>query len=460
MEMIDAYAVAAAISLGTLAALHLLAWRGQHQRWYVSFGISYLVATLIYAFDPLTRPIGERPNPYATAMALPALILLVDGMVDYVGLTGRVARRLRVGAIVMGVVYGAVALPGIVQRLAGFVMLSSFLAAVALLALWAMRREPRSGHGLVFMASMLYPGVVLAAGLGWIPVILLRYAVAVPLTVTGMTMLTTSLMRARRRADQELHRATEAEAAVRELNESLEHRVAERTAELRDMVTGLEGFNRHVSHDLRGPLGGIAGAARLADQALQRGDSAFAGRVLPVIAQQAESAVQLLAALLSLARVSDAKMTPQRLALDALVQETLAQLRSTHPESATVPVTIHSPLPDVEADPALLRQVYVNLVGNAIKFAGASGAPQVEVGAEQQSGEAVFYVRDNGVGFDNAKAQQLFEPFQRLHGAAYPGHGVGLSIVKRIVQRHGGRVWAHGAPGQGATFFFTLGGPR
>jgi signal transduction histidine kinase len=116
-------------------------------------------------------------------------------------------------------------------------------------------------------------------------------------------------------------------------------------------------------------------------------------------------------------------------------------------------------MPRVRGDPELLRQVFTNLIGNAIKFANRSQHPQVEVSTEARDGEAVFMVRDNGIGFDPASAQRLFKPFQRLHDRSYEGFGVGLSIVKRIIDRHGGRVWAEGSPGQGASFYFTLGHP-
>ena len=116
-------------------------------------------------------------------------------------------------------------------------------------------------------------------------------------------------------------------------------------------------------------------------------------------------------------------------------------------------------LPTVNGDPELLRQVFSNLIGNAIKFSNRSQRPQVEVATLARDGEQVFIVRDNGVGFDPAAAQRLFKPFQRLHDRSYEGFGVGLSIVKRIVDRHGGRVWAEGQPGQGASFYFTLGTP-
>ena len=114
-------------------------------------------------------------------------------------------------------------------------------------------------------------------------------------------------------------------------------------------------------------------------------------------------------------------------------------------------------LPAVTADPGLLRQVFVNLLGNALKFTRDAVAPQVEVGATSQHGQTVLYVRDNGVGFARESATRLFEPFQRLHGTHFQGSGVGLSIVKRIIERHGGRLWAESTPGEGSTFFFTLG---
>ena len=123
-----------------------------------------------------------------------------------------------------------------------------------------------------------------------------------------------------------------------------------------------------------------------------------------------------------------------------------------------MPVQVGS-LPTVEADPGLLRQVYVNLIGNALKFSREAAEPRVEVGAFAQAGGHVMFVRDNGVGFDSDKAEHLFEPFQRLHRGNFTGHGVGLSIVKRIVERHGGRVWAQSRPQHGATFYFWLGPP-
>jgi signal transduction histidine kinase len=456
-EITDAYALAGAVSMGAQAALHGVAWRRLHRRWCASFAAAYLLGTLVFAFEPLTRPVDNRTNPYATVLGLATALLLVDGMIDYVGLDRRWARRLRAGALGTAAIVLATWLAGWLTRLSGAAVLGGYLGVLALLALWVARREPGSGHGLAFLAMMMFPALVLAAWRGWFPVNLLRYAVIVPTVIFGMTMLTTGLLRAQRQANDEVQRAERAEATLRSLNESLEQRVALRTAELHELVSGLEGFNRQVSHDLRGPLGGIAGASRLADEALQRGDTKTVARMLPLITAQAESSVQLVAALLELARVGEAPFAPKRLALEALVREALAQLHLAAPHSDAVAITVATPLPEVEADPDLLRQVYVNLVGNAMKFSRGASAPRIEVGALEDGGERTFYVRDNGVGFDADRARNLFEPFQRFHDARFPGHGVGLSIVKRIIQRHGGRIWAEAVPGQGATFYFTLG---
>ncbi|KQY85438.1 ATP-binding protein [Pelomonas sp. Root1444] len=251
----------------------------------------------------------------------------------------------------------------------------------------------------------------------------------------------------RKRAAQELRFA----------NETLEQRVLQRTAELRDVIEGLESFNRSVSHDLRGPLGGIAGAARLAQEFVvsQQPDKAI--KFLQVIAAQAETTGHLVDALLALARASEASLSVEPVDMDALAAEVVASLRRL-PDEASPPVVIE-PLAAIAADRKLVRQVLVNLIGNALKFASETPQPRVQVGMATTDGAPVFFVRDNGVGFDADKAQRLFRPFHRLHDARFEGSGVGLSIVKKIVERHGGKVWADSTPGQGATFYFSFGWP-
>ena len=250
-----------------------------------------------------------------------------------------------------------------------------------------------------------------------------------------------------------------AAAQLREINETLEQRVDRRTADLREVIEGLESFNRTVSHDLRGPLGGIAGVAKLAREYIARGDAVKAEQLLQIIVSSAGTAEKLVGSLLAMARAADATMHRQPVDTHALVHEVLVALQP--PDAPALAVAL-LPMPTVQADPILLNQVFVNLISNALKFSSASSqAAAVEVGAidDQVRGTPVFYVRDNGVGFREIDAERLFKPFQRLHGAQFEGFGVGLSIVKRIVARHGGEIWAEESPGGGATFLFTL-GPR
>ncbi len=252
-------------------------------------------------------------------------------------------------------------------------------------------------------------------------------------------------------ADSEAKRAE-----IAALNQDLERRVAERTNDLQEMVSGLESFNRSVSHDLRGPLGGITGLAQMASQALERGDDSVARRVLPMIAKQSELSTNMLTSLLTLARVGDATMKRQPVALDAMVHEVVDQIALATPGRPMPEVVIHD-LPTVKADPELLRPVFVNLIGNAVKFTAQSEAPRIEIGARhQESGATTVYVKDNGPGFAPEAASHLFEPFVRLHASKFEGHGVGLSIVRRAISRHGGRVWADAHPGLGACFYFAL----
>jgi signal transduction histidine kinase/CheY-like chemotaxis protein len=258
-------------------------------------------------------------------------------------------------------------------------------------------------------------------------------------------------------ADQLQIEVKERERTARDLqiaNETLELRVAQRTAELREIIEGLESFNRTVSHDLRGPLGGIAGVAELARDSVASGDTAQAERMLALISKSATTTEKLVSTLLALARATEAVRDIQHIETQVLVNEVIQSLQPAGVSEA-LPITVGA-LPPVSADPGMLRQVFVNLLTNALKFAGNAAEPRVEVGAMTEPGRTVFFVQDNGVGFSREQAQRLFKPFQRLHGARYEGFGLGLSIVKRIVDRHSGEIWAEAAPGQGATFYFCM----
>lgn len=247
------------------------------------------------------------------------------------------------------------------------------------------------------------------------------------------------------------------QAEIGALNEQLEQRVHERTVDLQEMVRSLESFNQAVSHDLRGPLGGISGLAQLAAQALERNDDSLARSALPAIAKQAITTEHMLNSLLTLARVGDAAVARQDVQLGYMVQEVIDQLAMSKPAQAMPRFVLHE-LPTLQTDPALLRPALLNLIGNAVKFSAKSTQPVVEIGAlhGEDNGFRTIFIKDNGPGFDPGAVDRLFTPFVRLHGDQFDGHGVGLSIVRRAIHKLGGGVWAKAQPGQGATFYFTL----
>lgn len=251
-----------------------------------------------------------------------------------------------------------------------------------------------------------------------------------------------------------VERRLAAEALVK-ANETLEHRVQLRTAELNETIEGLETFNRNVSHDIRGPLGGIASAAKMAQDLIEADEKARAIRLLKAVAAQASMTEKVVESLLALARTSNVTLQTRSVDMNILLSEVIESIRLAR-SAGSIPV-VPTPLPKIEADLELARQVFVNLIGNALKFAAEASKPSVEVGVVESAGQPIFFVRDNGVGFDSEQAKRLFKPFQRLHDNRFEGSGVGLSIVKRIIDRHGGKVWAEGIPEKGATFYFSFG---
>ena len=239
-------------------------------------------------------------------------------------------------------------------------------------------------------------------------------------------------------------------------NAALERQVREHATEMETTNRELDAFTRSVSHDLRSPLNVVLGFSSLL---VSQPDSPLSEAQRNWLVQIERSALQmnqLIDALMRLSHLGRQALALQTVDLAALVRHVVGDVQRQDPQRS-VAVQVGE-LPQTLADPSLLRQVFVNLLSNAFKFTRHSQPARVEIGCNLQGSERVFFVRDNGSGFDSTRAERLFEAFQRLHrGDEFEGNGVGLSIVQRIVQRHGGRIWAEAVPGQGACFFFTLG---
>jgi len=246
-----------------------------------------------------------------------------------------------------------------------------------------------------------------------------------------------------------------AEDEIRQLNAELEQRVRDRTAELEATNKELEAFSYSVSHDLRAPLRAIDGFStallRHYPQVLDDRGKDYLNRVRAA----AQRMAQLIDDILGLSRAGRVEMRVERVDLTEMAADIVADLRKTQPKRR-VEVTIE-PGMVVTADPHLLRIALDNLLGNAWKFTANRDAARIEVGAIEQNGERVYFVRDNGAGFDATYADKLFSPFQRLHSdVEFPGTGIGLALVRRILRRHGGTIWAEGAVDEGAVFYFTV----
>ena len=250
-------------------------------------------------------------------------------------------------------------------------------------------------------------------------------------------------------------RRRQAEEEIRRLNEELEARVKARTAELEFANREMEAFSYSVSHDLKAPIRAIQGFSRMLVGEHAAKLDAEGLRLLQVVCDNTTLMHHLIDDLLALSRLGRLQIRKSVINLTAMVRQIFDQLRTQTPER-DLRLTVGD-LPPALGDQSLLNQVMMNLLGNAVKFTKSRETAVIEVGGRTEGKEDIYYVKDNGVGFDERYADKLFGVFQRLHdGEEFEGTGVGLSIVKRIVQRHGGRVWAEGKVGEGATFYFAL----
>lgn len=245
-----------------------------------------------------------------------------------------------------------------------------------------------------------------------------------------------------------------AEQQIKQLNENLEKKVVERTRQLEAANQELESFSYSVSHDLRAPLRAVNGYAVMLKEDFQDKLGEEGNRVINVITHNARLMGQLIDDLLGFSRMSRKEIVGIKIDMEALFK---VCVRETIERQPVLPqIIIHKLLP-CYADINLLRQVVLNLVGNAVKYSSKAEQPIIEIGCIKDAEKRIYYVKDNGVGFDMKYSKKLFGVFQRLHSSQeFEGTGVGLALAKRIINKHGGSIWAESAPGDGATFYFSM----
>ncbi len=256
------------------------------------------------------------------------------------------------------------------------------------------------------------------------------------------------------RAAAELQQKTTNEA-LSQLNQSLEARVKQRTAQLEAANQELESFAYSVSHDLRAPLRAVDGFSRILQEDYGDRLDDEGNRFLKIVRDNAKRMGELIDDLLNLSRLNRKEMVRRSISINDLIQQLLNEF-TLELTSRQIEFVL-ADLPDCQADVSLLTQVWINLLSNAIKYTGKTENALIEIGFQIIDEETVYFIRDNGAGFDMKYADKLFGVFQRMHlERDFEGTGIGLAIVQRIVQRHGGRIWAEAAVNQGATFYFTI----
>jgi light-regulated signal transduction histidine kinase (bacteriophytochrome) len=243
---------------------------------------------------------------------------------------------------------------------------------------------------------------------------------------------------------------------IRNLNASLKIRAAE----LESSVKELDSFSYSVSHDLRAPLRAIDGFSKILEEDYAAILDVEGRRVIGVIRSEAQRMGRLIDDLLTFSRLGRQRVESVAIDMNAMARRVFDELVAMEP-GRTIHLNLH-PIPPAFGTEAMIRQLWINIIGNAVKFTGKRNVAEIEIGfTTGESGEHVYFVKDNGAGFDMRYVDKLFGVFQRLHTSEeFPGTGVGLALVMRIINRHGGRVWAEGEMNKGATFHFTIPDPE
>lgn len=342
--------------------------------------------------------------------------------------------------------------------LRGPIATAGMLIVGAAWLVWEWWRDRWVGQLVVASALLIHPVLVVAAHSAGLDVVQFRQLTPLPIVLIYLFLMTLILQRDARLLARELQERERAEADLKQLASALDQKVRERTARLEEINQGLRTFSGMVSHDLRGPLRTIHGMSELARESIEQGQPALALPMVRKVGHEALRASRMVGDLLSLAQADQQQLHKTDVDFTALVHQCVARLAQEYP-CALAQVRVDA-LPLVPADAGLMEHVVLNLIGNALKYGHAVPDLQVRVRAEREA-EAEgamwrFSVSDNGPGFDPARAEELFKPFTRLVDAHVPGTGLGLTVVRRAVRQHGGRVGASAAVGEGATFWWTL----
>lgn len=239
------------------------------------------------------------------------------------------------------------------------------------------------------------------------------------------------------------------------LNEELEDRINIRTSELQIANKELEAFSYSVSHDLRAPLRAVSGYSKILKDNYESKLDTEANRIIDRINANSKTMGKLIDDLLAFSGMGKKEVTNHSIDMKFLVESCIEELLQNNPENKWR-IRIHS-LPACEGDSGMIKQVWMNLLSNALKYSAKTKNPEIEIGSKDDQFMHIYFIRDNGVGFEMEYIHKLFGVFQRLHSNdEFEGTGVGLALVKRIINKHNGDVWAEASPGKGATFYFSL----
>lgn len=429
-------------------------WR--YARWLAGSAVIYGATLGVMRVAELSGVVDQR----MAAIGLPLSSLLAIGM-----LAAGLQAHFRPGGVPAHQVFFGVALamPLVVFAVdtafsgwvfAGPIATASIFTAGAIWMFMLWWRDRWGGQLVLILAFLQHPLLVAFGLIQGMSLAEVRSLMPLPLAVSYVFLMTLILQRNAQALDVELRQRARAEEELQRIAETLEASVEERTTELREIVHGLQSFSGMVSHDLSGPLRNAGELVHLARSALQDNDSEKLNDALGRIERETQRARSMVSDLLSLSRVEQAPLQATSVDMQALFQECLVSLTGQYPDAPEVVQSDN--LPVVQGDAGLLQHVLVNLVGNALKFGRARRDLRIAVRAQREGDLWRFTVADNGPGFANERVNELFKPFSRLENTAVNGTGLGLTVVKRVIERLGGQVGAASSPGLGATFWWTL----